>query len=120
MGQLRSRRVRKLNNDLTTHAAALASAAVASEADATRRQHMLDADLRLRIEELEHQANFGLCAFLVLGDLLSNVRSNGGMTVELIDNTFAELVSYFRSGTQDGSHPIVKYVEAMWRGDSVS
>lgn len=119
-GPMRSHRVRKLSDELPIHAAALVGAAASCEADSTSRQHMLDADLRLRIEELEHQANFGLCAFLVLGDLLSNVRSNGGMTSDVIENTFAELVNYFRAGTPNGNHPMVKYIEAMWRGDTAS
>ncbi len=82
------------------------------------RRNLVDADVRLRIEELEHEVNFGRCAFLVLGDLLNNVRNNGGMTAELIDNTFAELVAYFRASTPEGNHPMVKYVEAMRSGDS--
>ena len=113
-------RVRKLDDELPVHAAVLAGAAVSSEADTTRRQHILDADPRLRIEELEHQANFGLCAFLVLGELLSNVRSNGGMASDVIENIFAELANHCRAGTPIGTHPMVKYIEAMWRGDTAS
>jgi hypothetical protein len=84
---------------------------------AKRCQHLLDMEMKLRIEDLERQANYGMSAFLVLGDLLSNVRSNGGMTSDVIDNTFAELVHYFEA--QGGAeHPIVKYVRSMWRGDA--
>jgi hypothetical protein len=88
------------------------------DGEANQRQHLLDADVRLRIEELEHEVNFGRCAFLVLGDLLNNVRNNGGMTADLIDNTFAELVAFFKSGGPNGTHPMVKYIESMRSGDS--
>jgi hypothetical protein len=88
--------------------------------DCRPRRVLRDKALQLRIEDLERQANFGLCAFMVLGDLLSNVRSNGGMTAELIDNTFAELVTYFEVAGTGAQHPIVRYVQSMWRGDSLA
>ena len=56
----------------------------------------------------------------MLGELLSNVRSNGGMASDVIENIFAELANHCRAGTPNGTHPMVKYIEAMWRGDTVS
>lgn len=105
------------------HGAAAAADRTSDKGNATDpasepRQMLRQRELTLRIEDLERQANFGLCAFMVLGDLLNNVRSNGGMTSEVIDNTFAELVDYFQARTSGRQHPIVKYVQSMWCGDA--
>lgn len=83
------------------------------------RERYAEQALALRLQELERQATFGLAAYLVLSDLLMNVRTNGGMTVDIIENTFAELSDYFRTVSPDGANAVVRLVDGMRWGDPI-
>lgn len=95
------------------------TATVATDAAPPRaaRSRVQAHSVNLRLQQLERQATYGIAAFLVLNDLLLNVRSSGGLTTHLVDETFAELLDYFRTVDPDHPHPIVAFIEGMRTGE---
>lgn len=59
-------------------------------------------NIERRLACLEERSDLGVASFLLLWDLLPNVRSNGALTREVADYTINEIIAYLE--THGGQH----------------